>query len=161
MGPSVLLPSPDWLRSPPALLCPPPSLPPVVSLVQLAPPARSATLKTLPVMVVAPFLVSLSSPSPLIPKVKPIKSSVNFLQKAWSVMLTSSSDRLIQKTKVELVTADVKVQQVVSMVNNWMSSHGKVVSAKSSEAQVTALTGGSNTYINTIMKSTGVASAQP
>jgi len=59
------------------------------------------------------------------------------------------------QTKVELVTADAKVQQVVAMVNNWLMSHGKAVTSKSSEAQVTALTGGSNNYIQTIMKATG------
>lgn len=59
------------------------------------------------------------------------------------------------QTKVELVTADGKVQQVVAMVNNWLMSHGKAVTSKSSEAQVTALTGGSNNYIQTIMKATG------
>jgi len=59
------------------------------------------------------------------------------------------------QTKVELVTSDAKVQQVVAMVNNWLSSHGKVVTSKSSEAQVTALTGGSSNYIQTILKATG------
>jgi hypothetical protein len=41
------------------------------------------------------------------------------------------------------------------MVNNWLTSHGKVATSKSSEAQVTALTGGSNNYIQTILKATG------
>lgn len=40
------------------------------------------------------------------------------------------------------------------MVNNWLTSHGKVATSKSSEAQVTALTGGSNNYIQTILKAT-------
>lgn len=59
------------------------------------------------------------------------------------------------QTKVELVTADAKVQQVVAMVNNWLTSHGKAVTSKSSEAQVTALTGGSSNYIQTILRATG------
>jgi hypothetical protein len=59
------------------------------------------------------------------------------------------------QTKVELVTSDNKVQQVVAMVNNWLTSHGKVATSKSSEAQVTALTGGSSNYIQTILKATG------
>merc|ERR1712054_588350 len=50
------------------------------------------------------------------------------------------------QTKVDLTTSDNKVQQVVAMVNNWLTSHGKVATSKSSEAQVTALTGGSNNY---------------
>lgn len=65
------------------------------------------------------------------------------------------------QTKVELVTSDAKVQQVVAMVNNWLSSHGKVVTSKSSEAQVTALTGGSNNYIQTVLKATGAYAVQP
>jgi len=65
------------------------------------------------------------------------------------------------QTKVELVTSDAKVQQVVAMVNNWLSSHGKAVTSKSSEAQVTALTGGSNNYIQTVLKATGAYAAQP
>jgi len=40
------------------------------------------------------------------------------------------------------------------MVNNWLTSHGRVATSKSSEAQVTALTGGSNNYIQTILKAT-------
>lgn len=65
------------------------------------------------------------------------------------------------QTKVELVTSDAKVQQVVAMVNNWLSSHGKAVTSKSSEAQVTALTGGSNNYIQTVLKATGAYAVQP
>lgn len=41
------------------------------------------------------------------------------------------------------------------MVNNWLTSHGKAATSKSSEAQVTALTGGSSNYIQTILKATG------
>lgn len=65
------------------------------------------------------------------------------------------------QTKVELVTSDAKVQQVVAMVNNWLTTHGKAATSKSSEAQVTALTGGSNNYIQTILKATGAVQAQP
>lgn len=69
---------------------------------------------------------------------------------------TSSS-----QTKVELVTSDAKVQQVVAMVNQWLASHGKAVTSKSSEAQVTALTGGSSSYVQTILKATGSFTVTP
>jgi len=65
------------------------------------------------------------------------------------------------QTKVELVTSDAKVQQVVAMVNQWLATHGKVVTSKSSEAQVTALTGGSSSYVQTILKATGSFTVTP
>lgn len=46
------------------------------------------------------------------------------------------------------------------MINNWLTSHGKGPTGKSSEAQVTALTGGSNNYIQTILKATGAYEVQ-
>jgi myosin heavy subunit len=79
-----------------------------------------------------------------------VLGQVNPKYQVFGQPITTSS-----QTKVELVTADGKVQQVVAMVNNWLMSHGKAVTSKSSEAQVTALTGGSNNYIQTIMKATG------
>ena len=46
------------------------------------------------------------------------------------------------------------------MVNSWKITNGKSGSSKSSEAQVTALTGGSATYINQIQKLTGAVIAE-
>jgi hypothetical protein len=65
------------------------------------------------------------------------------------------------QTKVELITADAKVQQVVSMVNQWLNAHGKALSSRSSEAQVTALTGGSSTYVQSILRATGAFTVTP
>ena len=65
------------------------------------------------------------------------------------------------QTKVELVTSDAKVQQVVQTVNSWKASNGKSSSGKSSEAQVSALTGGSQEYIRSIQKATGIMTVIP
>ncbi|MAD34835.1 MAG: hypothetical protein CMJ88_13910 [Planctomycetes bacterium] len=65
------------------------------------------------------------------------------------------------QTKVELITADAKVQQVVSMVNQWLNAHGKGLTSRSSEAQVTALTGGSSTYVQSILRATGAFTVTP
>jgi hypothetical protein len=59
------------------------------------------------------------------------------------------------QTKVELVTSDSKVQQVVSTVNAWRSANGKASTGKSADAQVSALTGGSADYVRAIQKVTG------
>lgn len=97
----MLLLSPDWLRSLPVPLPQLPSPPPhpAASLVQPAPLARSATLRTLLATVVAPSLVSLLSHLLSTPRVRLSPLSANSSEKAWSEMLTSFSDKLIQNTK--------------------------------------------------------------
>jgi len=59
------------------------------------------------------------------------------------------------QTKVELITSDTKVQQVVQTINAWKASNGKSTTGKGGEAQVNALTGGSTEYIRSIQKATG------
>ena len=97
----MLLLSLDWLRSLPVLLPQRPSPPPqpAASLVQPAPPARSATPRTLLATVVAPSQVSLLSHLPSTPRVRLSPLSANSSERAWSVMLTSSLDKLIQNIK--------------------------------------------------------------
>jgi myosin heavy subunit len=70
----------------------------------------------------------------------------------YQVFGTGSSS---SSTKVELVTSDAKVQQVVQAINGWKATNGKSTTGKSGEAQVNALTGGSAEYIRAIQKATG------